>query len=292
MIINKQENYTSYINPDTNILSNQISFCILEHAYFEFLKEVTVTHSSSQYDSTNILYYVIEGGGTIIMKDRKIPILPGKIYFYPCVKSEDYISVFQPGTKKVHVRFQCKLYSDRDVFSDIPYPQCLEDNYHLASAIKETVLSKESGKQALLSPLVQLSIAPLFQQVQQSLSEHLIKGKKYNSLFDYIDRNLYLDLTTEKISKETGFSTYALTHTIPKEMGFTLKKYITNKILQLVCFDLLYTETLIRNIAFKYHFSTEGYFSDWFFKLTEKRPKEYRQKFRPAGNYSFYQNHI
>ena len=226
------------------------------------------------------------------MSDREIPIVPGNIYFYPCVKPEEYTTVFQPGTKIVHILFQCNLYSDRDVFEDLRYPQCLEDSYHLISTIKETILSKETGKQVLLFPLVQLSIAPLFKQVEQFLSDQLIKGKKYSAIFDYINQNLFIDLTTEKISKETGFSIYTLTHTIPREMGFTFKKYITNRILRLVCFELIYTETLIRNIAFKYHFSTEGYFSDWFFKLTEKRPKEYRHKFRPAGGYSFYQNHI
>lgn len=292
MIVNKQNHFTSYINPDANVLSNQISFSICEHAYFEYSKTVTAIHSNKRFNNTNVIYYIIEGGGTIIMSDRKIPIVPGKIYFYPCVKLEEYTSVFQPGTKIVQVLFQCNLYSDRDVFADLRYPQCLEDSYHLIPTIKETVLSKETGKHVLLSPLIQLSIAPLFKQVEQFLNDQLIKGKKYSAIFDYINQNLYVDLTTEKISKETGFSVYTLTHTIPREMGFTFKKYITNRILRMVCFELIYTETLIRNIAFKYHFSTEGYFSDWFFKLTEKRPKEYRQNFRPTGDYSFYQNHI
>ncbi len=292
MIVNKQNNYSLYSNPDTNLLSNQICFSLFEHTYFECSKEVTTVHSNKRFNNTNLIYYIIEGGGTILLSDRKIPIVPGKIYFFPCVKPENYTSVVQPDTKKVQIQFQCNLYSNQDIFADVLYPQCLEDTHHLIPIIKETVLSKNPGTQVLLSPLIQLSIAPLFKLVEQSLSEQLIKGKKYSTLFDYINHNLYIDLTTEKLAKETGFSVYSLTHTIPKEMGFTFKKYITNRILRLVCLDLIYTETLIRNIAFKYHFSTEGYFSDWFFKLTEKRPKEYRQKFRSAGNYSFYQNHI
>lgn len=292
MIVNKNEDYTSYINPDTNVLANFIHFSIFEHAYFEFDNEVVAIHSNKLFANNNTLYYVIEGGGTIFMKDKEIPILPGKIYFYPCVKNEEYKSVFIPGTKKIHIKFFCNLYSDQDVFSNIYYPQELDDTYNLMSAIKETILSKNPGKQAVLTPLIYLSIAPLFTQVKEFLSEQLIKAKKYSHLFDFVDKNLYIDLTTEKIARKTGFSTYMLTHTIPREMGFTIKKYITNKLIQLVCFDLVYTETLIRSIAERYHFSTEGYFSDWFFKQTEMRPKEYRQQFRPNGNYSFYQNHI
>lgn len=292
MIITQESNFISYINPDTHALSTQIKFSIFEHAYFEFQDQVISIHHQNRFDNSNLLYYMIEGSGITYFENKEIPIEPGKIYFYPCTKKETYRSIFQAGTKKLHIRFHCNLFGEKDVFSELTEPQPLEDFYHLTPMLKEAILSADAGKQVILPSLVQMSIAPIFSQVQHTLKEQLTQGKKYEILFDYIDKNLYVDLTTEKISKETGFSVYTLTHTIPNEMGFTFKKYITKKILQMVCFDLIYSESLIRNIAYKYHFSTEGYFSDWFFKMTNYRPKDYRRKFRQENNYSFYRNYL
>lgn len=292
MIINKKENFTSFINPDTSILANHMDFSIVQHAYFEFSDEVIAIHHNKNFLNTNLLYYIFEGGGTTFFNDEEIPILPGKIYFHPCVKQKEYKSVFVPGTKKVHIRFFCKLYSERDIFSDIHRPMELEDTFNVIPFIKDSIISKNPGKQFLLTAMVQLTLAPVFAQVKHTLSEQLIKGKKHKVLFDFIEKNLYIDTTIKTIEKETGYSTYMLTHTIPSEIGFSIKKYITNKIFELILFELVYTENLFRQIAEKYHFSSEAHFSNWFLARTGMRPKEYRLKYRPENNYSFYENYL
>lgn len=291
MIINQQPNYTSWINPNTSILTEQLRFTILEHAYFEFSDQIMSVHKhrNRMFDDTNLIYYMIEGSGRISMKDGTMPIVPGKIYFCPSVKQEPYQAIFYPGTKKVHIMFYCKLFSNQDIFSHLTSPVCLNDDHHLIPMIRDAVLSENPGKQSLLSPLVQLSVAPMFTQFSKNLQVQIANGHKYRSLFDYIEEHPYVDLKISQIANETSFSVYVLTHAIPKELDITLKKYITTRILQKVCFELIYSKTLIRDIAYKYHFSTEGYFSDWFFKHTANRPKEYRQKFKVSENYSFYE---
>ncbi|MBE7042791.1 MAG: hypothetical protein E7399_04765, partial [Ruminococcaceae bacterium] len=133
---------------------------------------------------------MLEGGGITYFEGKEIPIEPGKIYFYPCTKKETYQSVFQAGTKKVHIRFHCNLFSTKDVFSELTEPQPLEDFYQLVPVIKETIISSNIGKQSLLPSLVQMSIAPIFSQVEKSLKEQLIRGKKYEIIFNYVDNNL------------------------------------------------------------------------------------------------------
>ena len=93
MIINKKENFTSFINPDTSILANHMDFSIIQHAYFEFSDEVIAIHHNKNFLNTNLLYYIFEGGGTTFFNDEEIPILPGKIYFHPCVQQKEYKSV-------------------------------------------------------------------------------------------------------------------------------------------------------------------------------------------------------
>lgn len=291
MLINRQEDYASYINSDIQMCSNDLDFSLFGHAYIEFKNEFISYHGKSRF-SPNELYYIIEGSGITHTETTEISLVPGKIYCYPSGIAPAYQSIFRPGTKKVSVSFFAKLYSDQDIFHDLKDPICLEDSYHLFPVIKKAILSNNLGELITLSAMVQTTITPLFTQIQDKLSNQLIIGKKYCNLFHYIDKHLYIDLTTEKIAKQTGYSVYALTHNIPKELGFNLKKYITNKIIQSVLHDLTYTDLPLQNLVEKYHFSSSAYFSDWFFKKIGNRPKSYKRIFRQSGDYSLYRSHI
>ncbi len=278
-------------NTDLELLINHANLFIYEHQYVEFLHPYIVPHINRLRDNANAAYYILEGGGWIEDCHGKTPIEPGHIYIHPCMKDEDYISHFLPGCKKVYLYFYFDLFSCDDVFSNLRGFRCIKDVDGLIPKIKDAVLSDSISKQLMLPGLVMQSILPLFKEMEDCMKERLLLGKRFHFLFDYLEHNLSHALTLEQISQQTGISYSSLTHTIPKKFGFNIKQYIQRKILRGVSFDLEYTDMRIKDIAEKYGFSSEVYFSDWFCHLTDLRPREYRKLFlynRNQEDYSLY----
>lgn len=279
-------------NTDLELLINHAKLFIYEHQYVEFLHEYRTPHFNRVRDNANAVYYILEGGGWIEDSRGKIPIKPGYIYIHPCVKDEDYVSCYIPGTKKVYLYFYFDLFSFDDIFSELRGVRCIKDEEGLIPKIKEAVLAESVVQQLLLPGLVMQSLLPILKEVEETMKDRLLLGKRYHFLFDYLEHNLSHSLSLEQISQETGISYSSLTHTIPKKFGFNIKQYLQKKILRSASFDLEYTDLRIKDIADKYGFSSEVYFSDWFFKLCQVRPREYRKFFatRKQEDYGLYLN--
>ena len=68
-----------------------------------------------------------------------------------------------------------------------------------------------------------------------------------------------------------------MTHTIPAEIGFSIKDFLQQELLVRSRYDLWHTDLSISQIAEKYEFSSPEYFSNWFQKHSGKRPGDYRK---------------
>lgn len=281
-------NYSTTINPYTQVLINRNSFFIYEHQYVEFSGDFSMSHHNRQQDNANLLYFFLEGGGHIDFRNEKIPLKAGDIAFYPCIKSEMYSTVIYPGTKKVVIGFYFNIFSSDDIFSELRQPIVIKDSMNLIPLIKQAVTSETEAENMLLSSYVMISLKPVFQLVNEKIATSLMKGMQYSSVFEYIDNNLYIDLTLEQISQNTNLSVSYLTHAFPKNTGFSIKEYIHKNIMKYICLDLTYTELRIKDIAIKYHFGSESYFSEWFYKKYNKRPSEYRRIFKNFQEYHLY----
>jgi len=279
-------------NIDLELLINHADFYIYEHQYVEFTDYYKVPHINRVRDNANIVYYIIEGGGYIETKQGNTPIEAGYIYVYPCIKEEEFQSHFYPGTKKISLYFYFDLFSCDDIFSVLRGFRYYKDEEGIIERIRDTVLSESIANQLLLPGLVMQSLTPLLKEVEDYMKERLLLGKRYHFLFDYLEKNLSHSLTLEEISQKVGMSYSTLTHTIPKKFGFNIKQYLQKKILRAASFDLEYTDLRIKDIAEKYGFSSEVYFSDWFYKMCKSRPRKYRSYFcaRKQEDYCLYLN--
>ncbi len=284
MIQLNNEVISSVINSDLEILSNHCNLFLPENRYIEFHKELSFYSNTLNY---NIIYYIKEGGGWIESDDTKIPIKPNHYYLFPANLPKKYRLTYFPGTKKAMVKFMLSIFSYHDIFSDVNEVLCTKDTMNLTSQICQVITNHSASKQILLSSLIMLSLAPWLSEKETTIQEGLLRGKNYSSLFEYLDKNLYINLTLETVSKHTGLSVSSLTHNIPKKIGFTIKKYVQKNILKNVSFDLFYTEMRLKDIALKYGFSSEAYFSEWFYLQEGIRPKDFR-KVMTSREYDLY----
>ncbi len=266
-----------HTNQDLLILNKHSHLLMTRSRYIEFYEDFTACQKKSADD--NAIFYIIEGGGWIETRNSRVPIQPGYIYFYPADMPQDYKVVYLAGTKKVLITFQLNIFSYKDIFSELNEFRCLKDEINLIPKIRDITVGDIESKHLLLSSLLTLSISPLLQEVQPVIKKQLTKGKNYSILFEYLDNHLSMNLTLEDISNHVGLSISTLSHNIPKRFGFTVKKYIHSNILKYVCFDLINTELRIRDISVKYGFSSEAYFSKWFYQQKGIRPNYYRKTY-------------
>jgi two-component system response regulator YesN len=94
---------------------------------------------------------------------------------------------------------------------------------------------------------------------------------------DYIEVNLYNDISRDDIAKEVNFNPEYLSRLYHKETGIHLMKYIQSKKIEKAKYLLAETSYSIGELASKLGYSNFAYFSHLFKNITGYTPNEYRK---------------
>lgn len=268
MIIKNASSVYIQNNADFQILANNIDFFIGEFGTASFKEPYLITKNSM----ANNLYFIRKGDGYIGSAQMK----PGYIYLIPN-NGEHYQGIFNPGCQQIYIHFQLRLCGTDDLFSGIPEPIEIKDDNQLGRSIERLLEQPTAAKNIALKGIFLLSIYPFLSMVSEKLAISLENVKKYEFIFRYINNNLSFSLTTSEIAQRLGISYSHLRGTFVKETGFTIKKYIQQKLLDHTVNDIRFTDMRIKDIAIKYGFKSEYYFSDWFLRLYGQRPTQLRE---------------
>ena len=93
----------------------------------------------------------------------------------------------------------------------------------------------------------------------------------------YIEENLELELTLEKIAKEFNYSKFYLARTFKEDMGCTLYRYIRKRRLDEAARKLVETEKPIVEIAYEAGYDSQQAFTQAFHNEYLYAPQEYRR---------------
>ena len=100
----------------------------------------------------------------------------------------------------------------------------------------------------------------------------------FNSIVNYIERNIGQNITLNDVASQANISTYYLSKVFKREMGVNFVAYLADRRIELAKEMLLRTEIPIMNIAMELSFNEPNYFSRVFKKKTGLTPSEYRDK--------------
>lgn len=94
---------------------------------------------------------------------------------------------------------------------------------------------------------------------------------------DYISKNLNKKITAKDLASFAGYTEYYLTNKFKKETGLSVSDYVKVKKIERAKVLLKSTDSSIQEIALELGFCSRNYFSNVFFKVTNKTPLQYRE---------------
>lgn len=274
LIQNDCTGYMNLYNPQLQLLTNNCRFQLDILSYTEFTKDKIWPYQPNQI--WNDIFFILEGNGAMVQNGQIIPITAGKIFFHPS-HSQKIDRFYSASIRKIHLRFRMELYYYLDLFQNLNQVITLDDTEQIGQQMMQIALNRQLSSYFQIQPLLHRAIMPLFEMIEQDLQHFIQQGQKYEKLFQYIAHHCTAQLKLPQIAKEIGISVSQMTHTIPAEIGFSIKDFLQQELLVRSRYDLWHTDLSISQIAEKYEFSSPEYFSNWFQKHSGKRPSDYRK---------------
>lgn len=222
------------------------------------------------------VYFVTEGEAEIYCNNQYVKLLPGNIYILPsgCLisrKCENYM-------KKLYCHINMLQYDKNDIFSFLNKCVVLENKKDVISKAIECYRSTDMSSVIFLKSLI-------YQIVNEAFSAtdvYLGKIKKYSNvtkqIINYINNNLTCKLKLDDIAKFLHISKSQMQKIFKNDVGISIGAYIDQRIFYETEKTLASTELSIREIADKFQFCDQFYFSKVFKKQYGVSPSRYREK--------------
>lgn len=99
-------------------------------------------------------------------------------------------------------------------------------------------------------------------------------NKRFNDLIEYIEKNLYEEISYKKLSQLLGVNEYTMHRIFLFITNYTLAEYIRKRRLSMSALDLLEEKEKIIDIAIKYKYESSQSFSRAFKKMMGFNPSE------------------
>lgn len=224
------------------------------------------------------IYYITKGEAEMTCNGTLYRLTPGNIYFVPagaayCYRCEEYmeklyihVSMLQRNGYDLFNRVKrCIVFTDRQPEID-RLCQCVE------KADQHSMLYLKAHLQSLMLEVVEQSgielgapeaYAPLTYQV-----------------IDYVEKNLRCGLTIERVAKGLRVPQSKMLKIFRKDMGMTMGKYITDRLLYAVENRIRTSEESLHDISERFGFCDQFYFSRRFTGYFGMNPYQYRKQSR------------
>ena len=130
----------------------------------------------------------------------------------------------------------------------------------------------------MLQKLILEFIQPIVAAEEEHLwnpTDHLVR---YQTLFDTFRKNPYRDFSVAEMAKIMKMGKESFIKHFTTELGSPPKLFFLHQRTAAAAKELLTTDDSIREIAERFHFSDEFYFSRFLKRMTGLSPREYRNK--------------
>jgi AraC-like DNA-binding protein len=103
---------------------------------------------------------------------------------------------------------------------------------------------------------------------------------RYSALFRHVNDRVDAEMTVGNLAEFLHWRRDTFSRNFSRDVGKSPKNFLQDALLKKVMVGLLTRQSSVKDIAEKYHFSSEFYFSRFFKRLTGISPSEYQKKFR------------
>lgn len=237
----------------------------------------------------NMVIFINSGEGSLVTKDKIYPIKKGTI----CFIGADVYHYTMPDNPEKYER--TKFFFSDDILQKINtlipensvmnkifsgealiYSQVKDSDMaeNLFDEIKVASQDCDLGELMVFSSLIKLMI--LITKHSSDTISHPSNGM--SKAIDYINKNIYNDVSIDDICKHIHLSKYHFCREFKKSTGLTVMEYILKTRIIIAKNMLLKEKISVTEISNKCGFSSVSYFSRIFKKETGKTPLKYRME--------------
>ncbi|PWG78332.1 helix-turn-helix domain-containing protein [Pararcticibacter amylolyticus] len=161
----------------------------------------------------------------------------------------------------------------------------------LAAPVIEAIIREHSGNDIYSQELIKQLVNTLIIIVARNISKYQqVEISEYTEekaldILHYLQANIYqpAKLRTKQLCKHFNMSTAYLGTYFKTHTGSTIRQYVSDYKLKLICHRLEFSDKRIREIAGEFNFTDESHFNRFFRKQAGRSPKEYRGMRRTNG---------
>lgn len=248
-----------------------INHCVLDQTW----------HSSAAKAPFTRVYIPLGGEGTLICGGETVTMRPGMIYLIPT--GADLQFSCNSHLEKVYAHILIPQNDHQDLFFGQNRCAILPDKQNIATQIAAKCTCKTIADTLFVKSI-------LFNIAAQAMDyfgiDHtLSKGfsPMVNAAIHYIDKHLSAKLTAQNIADDLYISIHSLQRHFRQEVGVTLGKYISNRVVNAAAYALYSRKQSIKQISQSLGFCDQFYFSRVFSAHYGTTPSEYRKKAMPDG---------
>lgn len=240
-----------------------------------FHREVGTEWNFTDYcDNFNRVYIIKNGEGVLYNEKEHIVMKPGKIYIIPA--NFKYSCRCDNYMEKFFIHFTATIIPQKDLLSGIGRIIELTAEDGEIEEIEKMLYCETAQSALLLSNQLNRLLIKLVSPDTGTVENDIAVYRKYATLYQYIENNLYADLTVAEVCRHIGFSQTYIGQRFKADTGNTIKSFITNALIEKLKQMLLSTNAPIGGIAEDLRFDSESYCSKFFKKHMGISPSKYR----------------
>lgn len=245
---------------------------ILESGIMGADATLEVPHLKTSY---SYLFFPLQGTISILSEDKQILLNTQNLYLFPSY--HPCHMTYYSGSRVLYIHFTVQDISGLDIFRKTNGIRIIrmENPLHIAIT-KQYFDNSLMAKIQWQSSLFQLICSLITPQILSEIDK-FHASRKYHKLLQHIQKNCTPRMTVAQLAENMNISRSALSKGFQRRMGFSLKSYFQQLLIQRACQMLIDSNDSIAEIAFKLGYADQYYFYRIFKKHMRETPLQYRK---------------
>ena len=228
----------------------------------------------------NRVYIVLDGSGVLFNENENITMQPGNIYIIPA--NHRYSCRCDDHLEKFFIHFTATILPQNDLLSGVDKIVTFPISSSEIQSVHDMLYNENIRSALLLQNFIRTLIAKITDPGTMNIDRDIEIFRKYEKLYNYIDNNLYADLSVAEVCRHLGFSQTYIGQKFKTDTGKTIKQHISSLLTERISNLLLFTQMSVIDISKELRFDNESYCSKFFKKHKGMSPREYRKRHRPT----------
>lgn len=252
-----------------NDICNRLNITIT-HIFHNLLDEKW--HFDNHTGNFNRIYFILGGEGYLYNKNERVKLEPYNIYIIPADSVYNYRC--SGYMDQLFIHFKIRIVPDKDILSHLNHIITVRSTKEQLESIRDTFYKQDIHAAILCQNIIRTIVSDNINEIIDDVNNDIKVYRKYCDIFEYIDSNLSANLSVGQVCRSLRLSQTYIGRQFKEDTGSTIKKYITNLLVEKMK-NMLQLGYTVQRIADELQFNDVTYCSKFFTKHMGITPKKY-----------------